>query len=372
MTDDSATLLADVLSIARDPARRVFVLADGARFDDLPGALAASGLSHRSLYLNVQDAELVRAGPWLIDPYRQLDPAQNAWGGLPPVSGAEGEAAIAADTEAALREPQAAGSFSGSGQAADPEHQLETLIQLTGDAPAAVFWIGDAALTEPALWRHLRTLNMVLIPKEYDSGPDEPSPESPASGIAETHEAFMFRHGDGNVLAEVMPVLDAAQFSRVFGPAKSLVFLAPDHPRAGGSSLRSAVLPEDAPPARPGLLKLSMAQMGEIEEVRCEASRHETVRFLRENAAEETGHLSDTQLYKEVVKIEERGFALGFESMTAHLLFAFMSVTGSAPVIEGEEFAEYVERTGIPPDEAINGVFNGMISAAEADERGRL
>jgi hypothetical protein len=372
MTDDSAALLADVLSIARDAERRVFVLADGARFDDLPGALVASGLSHRSLYLNVQDAELVRAGPWLIDPYRQLDTSQNAWGGLPTKSGVEGEAAIAADTEAALREPQASVSFSGSAQAADPEHQLETLIQLTGDAPAAVFWIGDATLSESALWRHLRTLNMVLIPREYDSGPDEPSPESHPAGIAETHEAFMFRHGDGNVLAEVMPVLDAAQFSRVFGPAKALIFLAPDHPRADGSSLRSAVLPEDAPAARPGLLKLSMAQMEEIENIRLGGSRRETLTYLREHAAEETAHMSDAQLYQEVVKIEARALDLGFVSMTAHLLFAFLSVTGSAEVIEGEEFAEYVEKSGKHPDDAINGAFDGMISAAETDTRGTL
>ena len=56
----------------------------------------------------------------------------------------------------------------------------------------------------------------------------------PAEG-EETHEAVMFRHGDGNVLAEVMPVLDAAQFSRMFGPAKALMFLAPDHPGSDGS-----------------------------------------------------------------------------------------------------------------------------------------
>jgi hypothetical protein len=370
MTDDSAALLADVLSIGRDATRRVFVLADGARFDDLPGALAASGLSHRSLYLNVQDAELVRAGPWLIDPYRQFDPVQNAWGGLPPKSGAEGEAAIAADTEAALREPQASGSFSGSGLAADPERQLETLIQLTGDAPATVFWIGDATLSEPALWRHLRTLNMVLIPKEYDRGPDEPLSESRTAGIAETHEAFMFRHGDGNVLAEVMPVLDAAQFSRVFGPAKALIFPAPDHPRSDGSSLRSAVLPDDAPPARPGLLKLSMAQMEEIENIRLAGSRRETLTYLREHAAEETAHMSDAQLYQEVVKIETRGIALGLTGMTAFLLFSLMCIGGGADAFDDEEFMEAAAESGQHPDEALEAVFDGMIGAADADIEG--
>jgi hypothetical protein len=72
------------------------------------------------------------------------------------------------------------------------------------------------------------------------------------------------------------------------------------------------------------------------------------------------------------VKIEARGFDLGFVGMSAHLLFAFMSVTGSAEVIEGEEFADYVEKSGKHPDDAIGSVFDGMISAAEADERGDL
>ncbi len=352
MTDDSAALLADVLSIARDPARRVFVLADGARFDDLPGALAAAGLSHRSLYLNVQDTELVRAGPWLIDPYRQLDTSQNAWGGLPHKSGGEGEAAIAADTEAALRDPQAGGSFSGSGLAADPEHQLETLVQLTGDAPAAVFWIGDATLSEPALWRHLRTLNMVLIPKEYDRDPDEPSPERQSAGIAETHEAFMFRHGDGNVLAEVMPVLDAAQFSRVFGPAKVLIFLAPDHPGADGSPIRRAALPVSAEAAPVGLLKLSDEQYAELTKQRVWKNRRFTMDYLRDAASEETASLSDEALYQFVSRAEESGFKIGLESDYAHGLWAFLLISFGLSIASNAIITNGIRDSG-DPDKAV-------------------
>lgn len=64
--------------------------------------------------------------------------------------------------------------------------------------------------------------------------------------------------------------------------------------------------------------------------------------------------------------------ALGFESTSAHNLFAFMCVTGCAAAVEGEEFAQYVEKSGIHSDDAISGVFDGMISAAEADVRGAL
>jgi hypothetical protein len=155
--------------IAADPQKRVYALMDGARFDDLPGMLAAAGLSHRSLYRSVQDAELVRAGPWLTDPYRHPEPTLNVWGGLPADS--NGEDAIAADTRAALLEPQpgARSSSDSALRGVEPIKQLEAIIELTGNTPAAVFWIGGASLTEAALWKHLRTLNMVLIPKEYDA-----------------------------------------------------------------------------------------------------------------------------------------------------------------------------------------------------------
>lgn len=86
MPDPNAMI--DALSrIAADPQQRVYVLMDGARFDDLPGMLASAKLHHRSLYRNVQDAELLRAGPWLVNPYRKPDPAVNAWGALPPEVG---------------------------------------------------------------------------------------------------------------------------------------------------------------------------------------------------------------------------------------------------------------------------------------------
>jgi hypothetical protein len=45
-----------------------------------------------------------------------------------------------------------------------------------------VFWTGSWEVTEAKLWQHLRTLNMVLIPKDY--GEDDPPPLEPG---AETH-----------------------------------------------------------------------------------------------------------------------------------------------------------------------------------------
>ena len=236
----------------------------------------------------------------------------NAWGGFPSAEEAGEEAAVAADTRAALNEPPQLASFDGAAPSADPGRQLEALVQLIGDLPAAVFWIGDANLSEPALWRHLRTLNMVLIPKEYDA-PDAPPP----AGGEETHEAMMFRHGDGNVLAEVLPALDAAQFSRVFGPARTLMFLAPDHPGSDGSPLRRAALPDDAPPAPPGLLRLSMDEMRGIEAIRFERCQLRITRYLRDVAPEPTRRVSDAELNRLTARWMEEAQSHGVKSEAA-------------------------------------------------------
>jgi hypothetical protein len=365
MSNNNAALLAEVQRIVRDPARRLFVLADGAQFDDLPGALAAAGISCRSLYRNVQDAELVRAGPWLIDPYRQPDPTLNAWGGLPPESDAMGETAVAADTRAALQEPPAGTSFDGAAQAADPGRQLEAVIQLIGDAPAAVFWIGDAALGEAALWRHLRTLNMVMIPKEYDEAGAPPSAED-----EETHEAMMFRHGDGNVLAEVMPVLDAAQFSRMFGPAKALMFMAPDHPGSDGSPVRRAVLPDAAPPAAAGMLALNEEQFAALTAQRVWKNRRFTMDYLRDAAPVETERLSDEALCQFVIRAEKSGFRIGLESDYAHGLWAFMLISFGLSIADNALITNAI-RQADDPDEAVEALLTELSeSAADGGDGG--
>jgi hypothetical protein len=336
---DTSSMLEALGRIVPDPEKRVYVLMDGARFDDLPGMLTSGALYHRSLYRNVQDAELVRAGPWLIDPYRLPDPTFNAWGGLPADS--NGDDAIAADARAALREPQAetGGPFDGEPHATDPQKQLEAVIQLIGDAPAAVFWIGDASLTEPVLWRHLRTLNMVLIPKEYDSGGAPP----PAEGD-ETHDAMMFRQGDGNVLAEVLPVLDVAQFARVFGPARVLMFMAPDHPGSDGSPIRRAVLPSDAPPAQGGLLKLSMAQMAGIDAARLERSQLRITRYLRDAAPEQTAKMSDAQLAGATARWMDEARGHGAQSEAALGRWSYLQLITVGEIGKKREVVEYLRQ----------------------------
>ena len=181
--------------------------------------------------------------------------------------------------------------------------------------------------------------------------------EGPAAG-EETHEAVMFRHADGNVLAEVLPVLDAAQFSRVFGSAKALMFLAPDHPASDGSPIRRAVLPADAPPALPGLLKLSMDEMRGIEAARLERSRRKVGGYLRDVDEQAISGMSNTQLYELVRQYESDGNALGLRSERAHMKWAYLMSVSDGEIAKRPETRQFFLESSKHPDDRIDDLLD--------------
>lgn len=317
MSSPQAALQQVMNHVLADTSRRVYAVLDGARFDDLPFELSTAQIAHRSLYRNVQDIELVRAGPWLVDPYHGLNAALNVWGGIP--ADERGLSPVATDTVLALGENAGSHStgpvpFHASGGRADPAKQLEQTLAISGDLPAAILWIGGSTLTEAALWRHLRTINMALIPKEYvEDTPVEVRESLRLGSKCEEELAMapvMFRHADGNVLAQVLPALDTAQFSRFFGPAKEAVFLAPDNPsQISDAVVRRALLPENAPPAKAGLLSLDRDQCETITGLRMQALRRSAVSEFC--AADNRSHSPDKE---QVSDAFDRAEAYGLES----------------------------------------------------------
>ena len=197
----------------------LYAVMDGAQFDDLPAELAARGLSFRPLYLDRGESERERAALQLVS----------------------------------LGEPSGAAGA------------IDAVLELTASRPATVFW--ECPAGPDAIYRHLRTINMALIPKGTDADeadgaaastaetevivprqdgsryglsaapnagaasvfpPASAEPEESGSEAAgETHEFVLFRHGDANVMAQVLPALNGAQFARLLGPATAISF-APD------------------------------------------------------------------------------------------------------------------------------------------------
>ena len=89
---------------------------------------------------------------------------------------------------------------------------------------------------------------------------DDGAARSTADAATET---VFFRHFDPRVLGALMPVLDAAQFSRMLGPAAEIAFLASDH---GG--VRRVLADAAFPPAPPGLLTFRRKQIEALNDRR--------------------------------------------------------------------------------------------------------
>ncbi len=369
-------LLGAASQIASDPARRIYAVMDGAQFDDLPDVLARAGLAHRSLYRNVQDIELVKAGPWLIDPYHLPDPVANVWGGMPSIS--DITPAIKADTEAALSETDAASlgdaAYYDEGKTADPVAQLTKVIQMTGDLPAAVFWVGEANLSEPVLWRHLRTINMVLFPKSEIDDIEEVSESMAAaeqttlSSQSDTHKMVVFRHADPNVLAQVLPCMNVAEFARFLGPAGTVCFAPTDEWRLE-PPVAQAVKPAESPVAERGPLKLSATTVRGIEVASKNASERRIVDFLRSTAPQYTQRLSDDKLLAIVREAHVSGASVGVQSERSIGLFTLLSLMSGGELAKDTRFLNGIRRDPRPADYVVDEVYDQITAMSSADIR---
>ena len=381
---------------------RVYAVMDGAMFEDLPVLLAERNLSARSLYRDGTDEGWVEAGPWLIDPYRladgrdeEDDEEDDGYGAavLPDNDVDEGDEELAdedledqADFLAArMKAALEAGDETGAGLMPTPNPdpddprpfakpvypwpQVRALIELAEGSPGLVFWVGEEGLTEPQLHRHLRTINKVLIPAGYGYEDEDGARAFPAASpmasnafeggaAVETHEAVQFRHADGNVLAEVMPVLNEAQFARLFGPARLLVFTAPDHPANDGSILYEAPLPPEGPAASAGLLRLSMALMEAIKEKRLERSRNRVIDYLREVDPDAKDGKGQRDLYRLVSEYEASGEAHGLQSERAQMKWAYLNSVSNGEIGKHKETKKFFAESKKHPDDRVDDLMD--------------
>jgi hypothetical protein len=332
----------------------LFATLDGAQFDDLPGELEAKGLARRPLYMDRGDRDRERAAIQLV-----------------PVGGA----------------------------AASPEREavLAQLLDLVGGRHAVVFWQCPAG--EDALYKHLRTINMVLIPKGTDAYEDEADEEasgadlaadivpagitpSPSGGAAQfppaesseqtdgaeaensDYELVLFRHADANVMAQVLPALDKAQFARLFGPATAIAF-APDEEWASNAGMMIAPRPAGLPASAPGPLRLGEDVMERIGDSRLAASRRNIEGYLRESAPEYTEKLSDLELQQLVVNAEKTGDEIGFQSEYGHGLWAFLTLITDGALLYNKDIRTHFATSGRLPDEVVEEMIDEV---SEADD----
>jgi hypothetical protein len=335
----------EISQIASDPARRIYAVMDGAQFDNLPERLASCGLAHRSLYRNLQDVEVIKAGPWLVDPYSEPDPLANVWGGMP----FDGDIIPAAKANRE-GETSEAGPFSLESnnhhrvyRLANPVTQLEKVIQVVGKHHAAVFWAGGADLSEQVLWRHLRTINMISIPVSA-------LPMEQKLKKEESHVTVTFRHADSNVMAQVLPCLDEQECRKLCGPAQS-IFFNPDKEWGPEGLSHLNLDPSTTQPVKAGMLRLSDVSMGHITERRAMGVVNQLVTLLQSDGAKYGDNL---RAIIEAAVLRARQYKL--ETYDDILLFAETEVKYGPEFEEKPEYEDalyYLKESSKTPTEKI-------------------
>lgn len=296
-----------------------FAVLDGAQFEDLPFMLMKGNFAHRSLYR--EDGHLPldvrRTAPQLI----WLD---RTWHRL--------------TTNEALPAWRAS------------EDVVVRLFDLVGERPTAVFWACNDG--GEVLYRHLRTLNTVLLP-DLSVDEDKTLADAEVTG----HEKVMFRHADANVMAQVMPSLKLQNVARVLGPANQIVF-SPDSDWHGRSM--TVRRNDELPNAPLGMLKLSRAEADAIEARQGIRSQRRIASYLRDVAPHHTAGMDDDELMH-FVSVETRkvtAFGVRREDMIGR--WSFMQLTSGSDLSRDEHVRSAMTNRSLreTPDERIQALFD--------------
>jgi hypothetical protein len=281
-----------------------FAVVDGGHFANLPKAFANAGLTSRSLFIAHPDPEVLRAGPYLVS--------------------------------------------------LDNSRTRDRLLAVIDDKPAAVFWCCPDG--QHVLFRHLRSINVVVIPAGQAGDADNNS--NPAS---ERH--VFFRHYDPTVLALLLEILEPAQIARFMGPATQVVFFAP------GSGPFVAVRPEDLPPAPRGPLRFSTEQIAALEGRMLERSRSKIAEYLRDVAPTHTASLGDENLLAHVVRSEGAAREFGIHSERAVGQLAYLMLISNSRILEIPPARAFLANGPGHPDDRPGQLMLNM--TAELGRRGQ-
>lgn len=387
LSERGQALLARLLEISEQPDRRIFAVMDGARFDNLPVLLRAADVAHRPLYRHAGgDYSIVTGGPWLVDPSR---PAVSPLSGMAQGDHAEPEDADLSDEalearSAGLSEQMmaalASGDSTGGGILAGDVHpeaetvmlRLEKILWICRDKAAIVFWLGDETLTEETLYRHLRGINRIVIPKtaasddladnrvELMAAGDE-ADERPSS-----EETVIFRHADPNVMVQLFSGLYEDQAARLFGPATEILF-APEQSWGGG--VKRGRRPADIPTPT-GHLRLVDENIGQIRALRLKTMREMRASYLQKCCADELVEATPGELADHVLVSEQTGKRLGLVSEAAHCRWAYLMFATRGQIAASPDIVSYIRDAGSSPDRQVGLVMKSTVAELRRQRAG--
>jgi hypothetical protein len=159
------------------------------------------------------------------------------------------------------------------------------------------------------------------------------------------------------VLAAAMPLLEAEQFARVFGPSAYILINALDH---GG--LKRIPRPEVLPPATHGPLRLTPAQMEGIATATVYASRLRNISYLRRVAPENSKHLLNADLLQHVDRSIGTGSELGLKSEKAHWKWSYLMLLTNGQIGTTESVRTVFNNSPYSADRTLDIIMRDTIS----------
>ncbi len=293
----------------------VFAVLDGAQFDNLPDALFDSDFVHKPLYLDRggqgQDFELT--APQLVWLDRDANKAP------------QHEDAPAPDI-------------------------LNTLFDLIDDKPAAVFW--ECPTGSQALYRHLRGINMVMIPRS--ALPKEEQPH-----VEEEHVPMLFRHADANVMAQVFRNISYQLARRLFGPAKLIAFAPEEYWWDGGTAVLAVEAREEM--TSNATVSLTSSDIANIEQNRRFGLKRRAVAELGPRLA-----LSEQEARKRIDEAYDRAEGYDLESPEDIWRFIELDIEYGYEFERNEKFskaAKELSYTELSPSVRVDNAVDACRSA---------
>ena len=284
-------------------AAPLYAVLDGAQFDDLPGLLFDHDFKHKPLYMDMgsEDREIAKTAPQFVR-FDKWDYWENDL---------------------------------------TPAQRAESLVDILELPASAVFW---ACPGEPKLlFRHLRTINYIMIPRDADTPPlpDPLDPDAAPDGNSATHQRVLFRHADANVIAQVVPELGEHRLPRFFGPAVNII-CAPDAEWGMGEEVMTLTNPGgDWNPKQ--MLTLSERTMARIDERRLASLRMKTVFHLGKTYPAYVKPMDKKALYEFVLKCDRCADELGIEDDTGFESFAELALLTKGSILSDKALHERIK-----------------------------
>jgi hypothetical protein len=300
LTDEIAIARAFRAAVDQMP-RPLFAVLDGGQFDDLEDELADAGIPARSLFLEGGNEDIRRDGPWLVT----------------------------------LRDK------------ATRNH----IEELALERPCAVFW--SCPKGEQTLWRHLRTINEILVPDDRIQENDG------KSGNPVKYERVLFRHWDPNVLGSILPLLDTDQSARLLGGANTILINATQY---GGLKRIAHQEPSLVPSAEPLIIRPD--QIVALKDARIRSSAIRAARFLKRTSSPAIVRLPERELAAIAEKRMRMASSLGIAEERAQIRFCWLMANSDDRFIDQPGVRDLISRGKGTPSSRLNLLADAMAEAA--------